>query len=89
MRRRTLVLTLCLSAAPLTWAGTSCHYHPPGSTPENPVRMVGSFDSISECELQRRPALGNQGYCHCSADFTPDWRSLDPGAGARHDRPLM
>ncbi|MGB5202489.1 MAG: hypothetical protein WBN68_19195 [Sedimenticolaceae bacterium] len=56
----------------------SCHIHPPGSTPERPVGIIGPFDSIKACETERHTRFGTAGRCHCAADFSPRW--LDPPA---------
>ncbi len=57
---------------------TSCHIHPPGSTPDNPVDIIGPFASVGECERERRRRLGALGRCHCRADFTPRWYPSEP-----------
>lgn len=60
---------------------TSCHIHPPGSTPNNPVDIIGPFPTVGECERERKRRLGALGRCHCRADFTPRWyprESVDP-----------
>ena len=57
---------------------TSCHIHPPGSTPDNPVDIIGPFGSVAECERERRRRLGALGRCHCRADFTPRWYPAEP-----------
>lgn len=77
--------TSSLSAA----ADTSCHIHPPGSTPQKPVGTVGPFDNVRACEEQRARLFGLEGYCHCSADFTPDWKRLDPTPDDPGFTPLM
>ena len=89
MRLPLIAVVLLLSSGAIAVGSTSCHIHPPGSTPQNPVNTVGPFDTVSLCEAERARRFGDQGYCHCSADFTPDWRSLDPGAGKPGDIPLL
>ncbi|MCB1801078.1 MAG: hypothetical protein KDI82_05270 [Gammaproteobacteria bacterium] len=54
-------------------ASVSCHIHPPGSTPERPRGTIGPFDSVEACEAQRLQQFGDQGRCHCVADFSPRW----------------
>jgi len=83
------MLLLVSPAVTLAFSGTSCHIHPPGSTPQNPVNTVGPFDSVSECEQERSRQFGTAGYCHCSADFTPNWQRLDPGSDPVSPQPLM
>ena len=58
---------------------TSCHIHPSGSTPQEPNGIVGPFGSVGDCEKERTRRFGPESYCHCTADFTPDWRKLEPG----------
>ena len=85
-------LALLLLLAPgLAWAagGTSCHIHPPGSTPDNPVNIVGPYDSIQACEAARQRLFGPGARCHCTADFTPRWRQPEPGGRTFDARPLM
>lgn len=53
--------------------GVSCHIHPPGSTPENPVGIIGPYPSAAACERARAGRLGDAGRCHCVADFSPRW----------------
>ncbi len=89
MTRRMLLVLLWLPASVSAIGNTSCHIHPPGSTPQDPLNTVGPFDSVSECESQRRLQFGNTGYCHCSADFTPDWQRLDPGKNLPENQPLI
>lgn len=67
-----LILLLLTGAA--TAAGpVSCHIHPPGSTPENPVNLIGPFDGYADCERERQRRFGAAGRCHCAADFSPRW----------------
>ena len=80
MRRRSnptssLLGCLLLGAALPAGAASpvSCHIHPPGSTPERPVNIVGPFDSYRECEQAREARFGAEGRCHCAADFSPRW----------------
>jgi hypothetical protein len=78
---RTASVTILLAGLPF-WAVAappiSCHIHPPGSTPERPVGIIGPFDSIRACETERLARFGAAGRCHCAADFSPRW--LDPPA---------
>jgi hypothetical protein len=69
------LLTLTLFATPPIPAagGISCHIHPPGSTPEQPVGIIGPFDSLAACEDARQRRFGPGGRCHCAADFSPRW----------------
>lgn len=79
--RHALALPLLLaSSGAMAIGSTTCHIHPPGSTPDKPVNIVGPFDSVRTCEEERARRFGPEAYCHCSADFTPDWRSLEPGS---------
>ena len=57
---------------------SSCHIHPPGSTPQNPVNIIGPFASVADCETERQRRFPGQGRCHCQADFTPRWYPMDP-----------
>lgn len=68
-----LLLGALLQGAGATERLTSCHIHPPGSTPENPFGLIGPFDSPAECEQERARRFGPAGRCHCAADFTPRW----------------
>lgn len=62
---------------------TSCHIHPPGSSPESPRGTIGPFDSAFECETERLRRFGAGGRCHCVAGFSPRWvppaPALPPG----------
>jgi len=78
MRRALLSAALILQGSALAVGSTSCHLHPPGSTPQSPINIIGPFSSVRECEQQRGQQFGNAGYCHCGADFTPDWKRLEP-----------
>ena len=90
MNRAALGLTLVLAASRTFAVGdTSCHIHPPGSTPQQPVGTIGPFDSVQACEQERARRFGSEGYCHCSADFTPDWRRLEPVPPSPVDIPLL
>jgi len=78
MSRATLpgLLLALLYGLPATATGdVSCHIHPPGSTPENPVGTIGPFDSLAACEEARLRRFGPTGRCHCAADFSPRWLS--------------
>ena len=72
---RACLLALALLASPPLPAvgGISCHIHPPGSTPERPVGVIGPFDSLAACEQARQQRFGPTGRCHCAADFSPRW----------------
>ena len=88
---RALLAALALLATSQVQAlgSTTCHIHPPGSTPEEPVGTIGPFDSVRACEEERAQRFGAQGYCHCSADFTPDWRRLEPASPTLPGDPLI
>ena len=77
LRRRWLLVAAILVTADVV-AATSCHIHPPGSTPEQPVGIVGPFATPGECERERALRFGAAGRCHCAADFSPRWLPLDP-----------
>jgi len=64
---------------------SSCHIHPPGSTPQDPVNIVGPFASVAECETERRRRFRGMGRCHCQADFTPRWYPTDPVEGSQRE----
>ena len=69
---------------------TSCHIHPPGSTPEQPLDIVGPFPSLRNCEQQRLVRFGETGRCHCSADFSPRWyRNLYVEPPVAEEAPLL
>jgi hypothetical protein len=68
-----LISALVVSPVQATDGLVSCHIHPPGSTPRNPVNIVGPFDSPASCEQARRERFGSAGRCHCAADFSPRW----------------
>lgn len=68
-----LILALFFTPPLLAAGGISCHIHPPGSTPERPVGVIGPFDSLAVCEETRRHRFGPEGRCHCAADFSPRW----------------
>ena len=72
------VVSSCLAAGASASADTRCHIHPPGSTPQNPVNIVGPFATPAECESERRRRFGADGRCHCQADFTPRWLPREP-----------
>jgi len=88
---RPLLALLALFATSQVQAlgSTTCHIHPPGSTPQKPIGTIGPFDSVRACETERAQRFGDQGYCHCSADFTPDWRRLEPAPPEAIDTPLI
>jgi hypothetical protein len=74
-----LLFGICALLAGSTSAkDSSCHIHPPGSTPQNPVNTVGPFASPRECETERVRRFGADGRCHCRADFTPRWMPTEP-----------
>ncbi len=66
-------LLLWLSSIATAAGGVSCHIHPPGSTPDNPVGTIGPFESPAACETERARRFGDRARCHCAADFTPRW----------------
>ena len=81
MRTFPAAFLLVIGLSPLGVAqskDTSCHIHPPGSTPDNPVDIIGPYASVGECERERRRRLGALGRCHCRADFTPGWYPSEP-----------
>lgn len=83
--KRTLHLWLVLTLPLPALAEVSCHIHPPGSTPDNPVNIVGPYDSVAACEQARLEQFGPMARCHCSADFSPAWRlppQPEPAPGA-------
>jgi hypothetical protein len=85
MRTR-LYIGIFLAASCGSAAGdTSCHIHPQGSTPQNPLNIIGPFPSIDQCERERARRLGSEGRCHCQADFTPRWYPTEPGNPAGRD----
>lgn len=89
--RQVIVLLCSLGASSSAGAReTSCHIHPPGSSPENPVGTIGPFASAAECETERVRRLGAQGRCHCRADFTPRWLPREqPGPATRDPAGLL
>ncbi len=81
MWSRKIGLSLCLAFGSTVQAeprASACHIHPPGSTPENPVNIIGPFASVAACETERQRRFPGNGRCHCQADFTPRWYPLDP-----------
>jgi hypothetical protein len=78
------VLAAMLLNGPLCASGT-CHIHPPGSTPQRPIGLIGPFASVADCERERVRRFGDGGRCHCVADFTPDWLPAEPGTPADDD----
>jgi hypothetical protein len=81
MRARTAIVTILLAGLSQWTDGApavSCHIHPPGSTAERPVGIIGPFESIKACETERLTRFGAAGRCHCAADFSPRW--IDPPA---------
>ena len=68
-------------------AGVSCHIHPPGSTPDRPVGIIGPYATPEICERERALRFGDAGRCHCAADFTPRWVPSSP-APMPGDSPL-
>lgn len=88
MNRRHLAALIALSVvAPTAAAEVSCHIHPPGSTPADPIGTIGPYDSAEACERARALRFGDAARCHCAADFTPRWvpPATAPGPG---DSPL-
>ena len=88
MRLRHVGLSLLLLAGSALHAesrSTSCHIHPPGSTPQNPVNIIGPFASVAECETERQRRFLGEGRCHCQADFTPSWYPEDPTVDKKRD----
>ena len=73
-----VVLVVAMLATAEAVATTRCHIHPPGSTPDEPVGLIGPFASVGECERERALRFGAAGRCHCAADFAPNWMPLDP-----------
>ena len=83
MRSRHLGLILLQLAGPVAASedrSSTCHIHPPGSTPRNPVNIIGPIASLAECEAERQRRFPGEGRCHCQADFTPRWYPIDPTA---------
>ncbi len=72
-RLASAALGLLMGADGLAAGAISCHIHPPGSTPERPIGIIGPFDSIAACEAERGRRFGAAGRCHCAADFSPRW----------------
>jgi hypothetical protein len=66
-------LLLLPGSSALSAPAVNCHIHPPGSTPEKPVGIVGPFVSPAACERERAVRYGPAGRCHCAADFSPRW----------------
>jgi hypothetical protein len=86
MWSRLFGLSICLAVGCAVGAGTrssTCHIHPPGSTPDNPVNIIGPFASVAECETERKRRFSGEGRCHCQADFTPRWYPPDPTLNGR------
>ena len=76
MRARTAIVTILLAGLSQWTDGApavSCHIHPPGSTPENPVGTIGPYPSPADCERARAERFGDAARCHCAADFSPRW----------------
>lgn len=81
--RLALLAALSLGPAAADLGPIDCHIHPPGSSPANPVGLIGPFESPAACERERQRLFGPAGRCHCSADFSPGWLPapvLPPGA---------
>ncbi|WP_125931855.1 hypothetical protein [Thiosocius teredinicola] len=83
MSNRALCMAVWLAAAPPLAAteGVTCHIHPPGSTPERPVNIIGPYATVDACEQARAERFGPEGRCHCVSDFSPRW--LPPAEGDR------
>ena len=81
MRLCLVGLSLLFVAVSIANAGprsSACHIHPPGSTPQKPIKIIGPFASLADCETERRRRFPGAGRCHCRADFTPLWYPADP-----------
>ena len=70
---RGLLLVLLTAPAVAAERPTSCHIHPPGSTPQRPAGTIGPYASPAACERERFARFGALGRCHCAADFSPRW----------------
>ena len=99
MRARSNLTSKCLPALlllpglALALGGTSCHIHPPGSSPQKPLGIIGPYPSVRACEAERLERFGAAGRCHCVADFSPrrpgENPDSSPAAAPQADRPLL